>query len=194
VKEPIPFTDALQAHYPDALRYCRGLCARESAADAEDVLQDALLNALRSYARLRDPDSFRAWLFTIITRSFQTHLRRSFWRRVVPLALPGVEEAIPALYSREPDIEQRLVLQGALARIGDRDRTVVLLHEVAGFSVGEIAEMCGYRSLSAVKSRLSRARMRLRDILTEHDESPGPAPRPAVPAESNTSMEIDYAY
>jgi RNA polymerase sigma-70 factor (ECF subfamily) len=200
----IPFADALHPHYEDALRYSRALCARSSAADAEDVFQDALLNALRKYESLQEQGKFRPWLFTIITRSFQTHVRRSFWRKFVPLSAPEAERALPTLYSRDPDVEDRLLIQGALAHLNTGDRTAILLHEVGGFSVGEIASMCGYRSLSAVKSRLSRARRRLRAALADEgggDEpsrhSPFSAPsasRRDTTAAINSNSEMDYAH
>ncbi|HEX8454913.1 MAG TPA: RNA polymerase sigma factor [Longimicrobium sp.] len=201
----IPFADALHPHYEDALRYSRALCARSnSAADAEDVLQDAFLNALRKYDSLKDHEKFRAWLFTIITRSFHNHVRRSFWKRFIPMSAPEAERTLPTLYNRDPSVEDRLLIDGALARLNSGDRTAILLYEVGGFSVREIASMCGDRSLSAVKSRLARARQRLRTVLSDHkggdDISQGLPSRGAATVQRETNAginsytEIDYAH
>jgi RNA polymerase sigma-70 factor, ECF subfamily len=195
VKPRPTFADALEPHYEAALRYCRALCARSSPSDAEDVLQDALLSALRSYDQLREVEKFKPWLFTTITRAFHTHHRRSFWRRFVSFAEPAGERALPELFSRDPRIEDRLLLGGALATLSDRDRTVILLHEVAGFPLAEIASMCGDRSLSAVKSRLARARRRLREVLERRGERANePGTRTSTDNASTPATELDYAY
>jgi RNA polymerase sigma-70 factor, ECF subfamily len=168
------FLDALRPHYADALRYCRALAAGTSAADAEDVLQQALLDALRGYDALRDPAKFRSWLFRIITREHHAQRRRSFWRRFVPLDLLEPRDAALLVYSDAQWSGDQHRLMAALARLGERDRGALLL-EIAGFSLDEIRVIQGDRSLSAVKSRVSRARMRLRGLI-EGEAPIGTAP------------------
>ena len=158
--DPDPFLSALRPHYADALRYCRGLCARWSPSEAEDAFQSALLAAFEGFAGLRDPGRFRPWLFQIVTREVRKAQRRYVWRRFSPLPpdeAPGALGLVTA-----PASAEALDLLAALAALGRREREALLLFEVGGFSVGEICRLQGDRSVSAVKSRLARARARLR--------------------------------
>lgn len=162
----VDFADALEPHYEDAARYCRALCARQTIEDAEDVLQDALLRALGGYPRLRDPGAFKGWLFRIITTTAAMHRRRSFWRRFAPLPTVEREQGpFPAVYQRQPPTPEVRRVLAALADLTERERVALLLHDVAGFRVEELMRIQGERSLSAVKSRLARARARIRQSL-----------------------------
>ena len=163
--DPDAFLDALRPHYDDALRYCRGLCARWSPSEAEDAFQNALLRALDGVDGLDDPARFRPWLFRIVTNEVRAAQRRSFWRRFAPL--PPDDAAGPlGLVAADATAEARDLLD-ALARLGRREREALLLYEVGGFSVDEVRALQGDRSASAVKSRLARARARLRERLTD---------------------------
>lgn len=159
------FAEALRPHYDDAVRYCRALCARWSPGDADDVLQQALLQALEHFGSLRDPAKFRSWLFRIVTQCFHAAARRHFWKRFVPLADVGDTEPMPAVLRDRPDAPGRAALLAALGRLPDRDRAALLLFEVAGMSLEEVGAVQGDRSVSATKSRLSRARQRVRGML-----------------------------
>ena len=163
--DPDAFLAALRPHYDDALRYGRGLWASGSAADAEDAFQSALLRALEGFGGLRDPGRFRPWLFRIVTHEVRRAQRRRPWRALVPL--PADDRAGPLGLVAPSRTAEALDLLAALARLGRREREALLLFEVGGFSVGEIREIQGDRSASAVKSRLSRARARLRTALDD---------------------------
>ncbi len=157
------FLAALRPHYDDALRYSRALCARWSPDQAEDVFQSALLRALERFADLRDARQFRSWFFRILTRTFYQAVRRRKIRRMLPL--PDEREA-SALGLFEPSSEPGELsdVLAVLSTLSDKERAALLLFEVAGFSVAEVAEIQGDRSASAVKSRLSRARSRARGV------------------------------
>ncbi|WP_412069614.1 RNA polymerase sigma factor [Rubrivirga sp. IMCC43871] len=170
--DPDVFLDALRPHYADALRYCRGLCARWSPSHAEDAFQSALLGALEGFDGLRDRERFRPWLFQIVTREVRTAQRRSVWRRLSPL--PPDDEAGPLGLVTAPASGEAHDLLAALAVLGRREREALLLFEVGGFSVEEVRAVQGDRSASAVKSRLARARARLRARLDD------PVPVPAL--------------
>lgn len=167
------FSKAIEPHYTDALRYCRALCARWSPSEAEDVLQQAFLQALEHYDRLEDSSKFRAWLFRIITRTFYSSVRRSFWKRFIPLhGTPEVED-LPEVYHRPERRDDALVLMQALSQLSSRQRAAILLYEVAGFSMQEIASIQGDGSVSAVKSRLSRSRRKLKVYLLQAEQGRG---------------------
>jgi RNA polymerase sigma-70 factor (ECF subfamily) len=184
------FLELLEPAYSDAVKYCRALCSNLSADDAEDVLQQALLKALESLESLNDRDKFRSWFFKIITRVFYTHLRRHFWRRFLPMDThPGIGE-MPEVYDRIERNEDASTLMKALSKLSARERSAVLLYEIAGFSIEEIASVQNDNSLSAVKSRLSRARRKLRKHISAIEQTVNPD----IKNSSNNIMELNNRY
>lgn len=164
------FLALLRPHYDDALRYCRGIGATGSLADTEDAFQSALLRAFENVDRLREPERFRPWLFQIVTREVRRSQRRRWWRDVSPL--PSDDGPPPLGLVVACETGDALDVLAALSRLGDQERQALLLFEIGGFSVDEIREIQRDRSPSAVKSRLSRARARLRALLTDTVPAP----------------------
>lgn len=154
----------LEPHYDDALRYCRALCAQWRPSEAEEVLQDALLKALSKYEALRDRSRFRSWFFQIITRTFYSTVRGAFWKVFQDA---GEGSSFPQVYAHEEPHDERWMLHQALATLSPKQRAALLLFEIGGFSIEEIKRIQKARSISAVKSRLSRARRNLREALME---------------------------
>ena len=134
------------------------------------MLQEALLKALRHYDQLKEPAKFKAWLFQIITRTYQSAARKTFWKRLLPLDVGATH--IPPVYQDVDRADARWMILHALARLPARQRAALLLFELGGFSLEEIRVIQGDRSLSAVKSRLSRTRKQLRDYLLEKETHP----------------------
>ena len=165
------FTTAFKPHYNDLLRYCRSLCSRWPTEEAEDVLQKTLILGLKKFDQLRDPDKIRPWLFQIATRVFYSAVRSHFWKRFVSLENNPEAEKIPNVYSMEKHSEDKQILYYALSKISSKDKAAILLFEIAGFSVAEVGKIQGDRSLSATKSRLSRARNKLRTVICESENS-----------------------
>ncbi len=145
----------------------------DSAADAA---QEAFISAYKHLGYYRG-GSFKAWLLRIVTNACYDELRRRKRRpatsldalAVVPEALDAEAEA--ALVSKEESpeafVQRREVaraIQNCLDRLPEDMRTVVVLSDVQGMDYAEIAESVG-AALGTVKSRLSRARARLRDCL-----------------------------
>ncbi|GAB5536929.1 MAG: hypothetical protein Rubg2KO_31780 [Rubricoccaceae bacterium] len=174
-RDPDAFLAALRPHYDDALRYSRALCARWSPQEAEDVFQSALLRALEKHATLRQPDRFRPWFFQILTRTFYSAVRRHTIRRVLPLPTDTEAESL-GLYAETPEPGALTDTLAVLGRLKSKERAALLLYELAGFSINEVAEIQGDRSASAVKSRLSRARTRARDIADHLGTPPESSP------------------
>lgn len=162
------FIELLRPEYNDALKYCRALCSRHSPDNAEDVLQQSFLKALENFDKLNDQLKFRSWFFKIITREFYNSIRKSFWKKFLPIDLaPDVVE-MPEIYERSDEEDERKVLLGrALEQISVKERTTILLFEIGNFSIEEIREMKNEKSLSAVKSRLSRAREKLKKFIVD---------------------------
>ena len=164
---PDSFINALRPHYTDALRYYRLLCADWDAAAAEDVLQQALLQAFEHYDSLKDPSKFKAWLFQILFRTYLKARRKHFWHRFIPLDLVADTPRLPAVYDRPERSEDTLLLLDALLVLSPKERAAFLLFEVAGFSIEEIRHMQQENSPSTIKMRLRRARKKLRTHLQQ---------------------------
>jgi RNA polymerase sigma-70 factor (ECF subfamily) len=163
------FLELLKPEYNDAVNYCRALSAAWSPDDAEDVLQQALLNALEGFDSLYDTGKFRSWFFKIITRTFYSSVRRHFWKKFIPM--DKIQSDIPEIYPRNELNEDRLIINGALSKLSSKERAAVLLYEIAGFSIEEIRQMQNEKSTSAVKSRLSRARKKLKRYIEEQENT-----------------------
>lgn len=120
--------------------------------EAEDAVQDAFVRYLeKAPADLEAPS---AWLMRVLVNGCKSRLRLA-WRRVGPL--PGT---LPA-----PGPEEREELE-ELFSLPPEDRAVIHLHYYEGYSTNEIAQLLGCRP-GTVRSRLSRARERLRKLLVE---------------------------
>jgi RNA polymerase sigma-70 factor (ECF subfamily) len=164
-------TELLGPIHGSALGTARRLAG--SGEDGDDLFQEAVLRAHSRLDSLRDESSFRAWFFAILLSLHRSRCRRSFWRRFLPLGdvvAAGEGPAAPP----EPGEDERWRARRAslaLSRLPPESREAILLHDVEGFSVAEIAAMQG-ASLSAVKSRLSRGRARLRRFYVRHGWAP----------------------
>jgi RNA polymerase sigma-70 factor (ECF subfamily) len=134
-----------------------GLCLRvvRDSCAAEDLVQQALLLAWRDLAQLREPERFRAWLSRIAANVCRMHLRRRLAR---PAEMPLAEEA-PAGTCEAPDAP--LGVDQALVGLDLADRRMLTLFYGEGLSHAEVGEVLAL-SAAAVKSRLHRARERLR--------------------------------
>lgn len=139
-----------------ARRLCR------SAADGDDLFQAALVRAFEKLHTLREPEKFRAWFYAVLLSVHRTRSRRAFWRRFLPLDdLRGAEPAGDDGNLREDERAATARVRRALAKLPAVQREAVVLFEIEGFSIEEIAALQEV-SISAVKSRLARGRRRLR--------------------------------
>jgi RNA polymerase sigma-70 factor, ECF subfamily len=156
-----------------ALGFARCLC--RSRADGDDLYQEALMRALTKLETLRDDGAFRSWLYRVIVTVHRNRSRRAFWRRWLPLVdhVEGDAAQAPAMLDYRttdwsPDAASAtLRARAALARLSAREREAIVLFEIEGWQVDEIAALSG-ESASAVKSRLARGRQRLRAYYASH--------------------------
>jgi RNA polymerase sigma-70 factor (ECF subfamily) len=149
------FEQELEPVYLDAVRYARGLAGSET--DGDDLLQDALVRAWRAYPRLRNPGQFKFWLLKIIRNAHRSRARKAKVRRWFSLDRAA---DIPA---REGiAFEEKEAVRQALKRVPRHQREALVLYEVVGMSIEEIARLQGV-TVSGAKSRLTRGRTRLRE-------------------------------
>lgn len=161
------FIELVKPHYSDALRYSRALCSGKHSDDARDVLQQAFLKAIENFGSLQEHSKFKSWFFKIITNCFYDVTRKHFWKNLSSLDNYEAKEQIPDLYNSYEANETRNIISLALEKLSDKERTAILLFEIEGFSIEEISELQNEKSQSAVKSRLSRARIKLKDIISK---------------------------
>jgi RNA polymerase sigma factor (sigma-70 family) len=158
------FEEVVLPHLDAAFNYARWLTKNE--ADAEDVVQDASVRALRFFSSLRGEDA-RAWLLTIVRNTWYGR----FPRRESPDHTTSVEE----MSDDRPDsgldpeallMQQRAVeeVRAAIEQLPVDFREVIVLRELEGLSYKEIAAVIGI-PMGTVMSRLARARERLLAIL-----------------------------
>jgi len=160
--------EALVEHHKDAV-YRQMVRACGNHADAEDVLIDALLNAYRAMGQLERPEAFRAWLAQIGRRVCWQLKRREALRPVLQLSQLEDEGLQVRADEPPPDValalaDMRRHLLAAIDALPAGDRDVYRLRELEGYSGQDVADELGI-SLAAQKSRLHRARSRVRRYL-----------------------------
>lgn len=160
----------LERHQAAVYRFGLKMC--RDPEDGKDVLQDTLLAAARGVRDFRGASSLSTWLYTI-ARSFCIKKRRK--SRFAPAEQHSLDDATSeasevATSARPPD-EQLLgkqverALEDAIASLDPMYREVLLLRDVEGLTAPEVARVVG-ASVQAVKSRLHRARLSVREYLT----------------------------
>jgi RNA polymerase sigma-70 factor (ECF subfamily) len=174
-EQAMPHTDAL---YRTALRMTR------NSADAEDLVQEAMLKAFRFFHRYEQGTNIRAWLFKIMTNLFINRYRKKT-RSPAELSIDDMEEFVlfrqmTSTGTYDPDRPDDQVfgelfadkVKEEIENLPDEFRTVALLSILEGFSYQEIAEIAGLQ-LGTVKSRLFRGRKILQSRLAEYARQSG---------------------
>jgi RNA polymerase sigma-70 factor (ECF subfamily) len=137
-----------------------------SPADAEDIVQEAMLRAFRAFDGAR-AETVRPWLLAIVRNCFIDHSRRGGRSRPLDeagtLAFDGPDPEAQAAWTSE-----RRKLDAVLATLPVEFREVLVLREMEDMSYREIAETVG-APIGTVMSRLARARALLKDRWTEDE-------------------------
>ena len=135
---------------------------------AEDITQDTFLKAYQKLSMLKEPQSFASWLYVITANHCKAWLRKKrTW--IQSLEDTGSAQLEKATYSGHIIAEnermtaetQREVVKKLLAKLQESDRTVITLYYLGGMTYEEISNFLGV-SVGAIKSRLHRARQRLK--------------------------------
>ena len=163
------FEKLLRPHFDRLYRLAWRLCGQK--AEAEDLFQELLIKAFGKLDDLVKIDEPGSWLCRMMYNLFIDERRRFARRRVHTVeegelggdglaGLPGTQN--PA--QDHERLERLQKLDTALCQLSDEHRIVVLLHDTEGYKLSEIQELTG-APVGTIKSRLHRARARLREIL-----------------------------
>ena len=164
------------AEYLDGL-YGYAMVLSRNSAEAEDLVQETCLRALRGMDGLRSHDSAKSWLFTILRNIRFNQLRH---RRTVPdvveLDADGGEPNEPADPAQDPHTDyvnklEREQVRCAIQQLPEEFREIIILREYEELSYQEIAVILDCPP-GTVMSRLARARSKLRELLPKESMSP----------------------
>ncbi|MCB9831828.1 MAG: RNA polymerase sigma factor [Planctomycetes bacterium] len=147
----------------------RRLCGGDDAA--EDLVQEVFLQAYKDWSGFEGRSSPRTWLYAIAARACQRLQKR---RAGEPEQMAPLEEALPFLAATMVDVaaleedhdalERREAVEAAIALLPEDFRLPLVLKEVVGLPVAEVAAILGLKE-ATVKTRLHRARLRIRQSL-----------------------------
>lgn len=149
------FEVLVRRHQLEVFRLCLNMVGNR--ADAADVSQEVFFTAWRAVGRFHGDSSFKTWLYRIATNHSLKFLRR----RAVPR--DAVEDQASPWGRPEGELEAAETMKAvsrAVASLTPEQRAPLLLREVEGLNYSEIAQVLGL-SVSAVKSRINRARVEL---------------------------------
>ncbi|MFZ5876731.1 MAG: RNA polymerase sigma factor [Nitrospirota bacterium] len=169
------FERLFSRHAERIFRFASRMCRH--AQDAEDILQDTFLAAYRHLNTFRGKSRFTTWLYTIAANS----CRRT--RRHADASAPindtdGADGHVPVDdWTRRPDVqamrkETRRAIEDAVAALPKDQRLVLVLRDMEGLPAEEVGRITG-ASVPAVKSRLHRARLAVRNELTRRFQERG---------------------
>jgi RNA polymerase sigma-70 factor (ECF subfamily) len=176
-REPTAADELVASYHGRAYRLA--ISITRSAPDAEEVVQDAFWSVIRNIDTFRGDSSFGSWFYRIVSNAAFRKLRR---RRSHRLEIT-MDEVLPvfsedgrhaqtvvdwsaAVHDPARDTEIRLAITAAIAELPDHYRVALLLRDVEGCSLKQIAETLGI-SVENAKTRLHRARLFVRKLLTE---------------------------
>jgi RNA polymerase sigma-70 factor, ECF subfamily len=150
----------VEQEIPRLRRYARALTRANDRAD--DLVQDTLVRALAKFHLWQPGTDIRAWLFTIMHHQYVNTVRRDA-RETTTVDIEHVSSTLAA--TTDPTARRQLVeLDRALARLPSEQREVVLLVGLEGMSYESGAEILRV-PIGTVRSRLSRGRERLRELM-----------------------------
>jgi RNA polymerase sigma factor (sigma-70 family) len=158
------FEEVVLPHLDAAFNYARWLTRSE--ADAEDVVQDAYVRALRFFSSLRSDDA-RSWLLTIVRNTWYGRFPRATAANQTTVYDDMTHDRPDESLDPEALVLQRQAVekvQRAVQELPADFREVIVLRELEGLSYKEIAAVVGI-PIGTVMSRLARARERLLAIL-----------------------------
>ena len=146
--------------YLPAMRAFAMSLTRNSAA-ADDLVQDTVVKAWKNFDKFKQGTNLRAWLFTILRNTFYSS------RRKAKREVADTDGIMAESLAEKPHHDGRLAMadfEKAFAQLPDEQREALILVGASGFSYEEAAETCEV-AVGTIKSRISRARIRLAELM-----------------------------
>lgn len=141
--------------------------------EAEDIVQDTFLKVYKNKNAYENIARFSTWIYTIAGNLAKTELRKRKRRRMFSISGKGIDEKEYELRSgdRTPEEEtdsvfNEKIIQGAIEKLHEKFRTVIILRDIQELSYDEISNIIGV-PLGTVKSRVNRARLKLQEMLKD---------------------------
>jgi len=159
MSEPAAFRDDLVKTIPSLRAFAISLAQNSDRAD--DLVQETLVKAWDKQASFQLGTNLKAWLFTILRNEFYSQMRKR-GREVQDS--DGLLTAGVAVHPGQQGSLDLKDFRKALETLPEDQREAIILIGASGFSYEEAAEICGC-AVGTIKSRVSRARTRLQDIL-----------------------------
>jgi len=153
------FRDDLLSAIPSLRAFAVSLS--QNADKADDLVQETLVKAWDKQASFQPGTNLKAWLFTILRNEFYTQMRKR-GREVQDSE--GIMTAKLAVHPAQDGALDLQDFRRALRQLPEDQREAIVLIGASGFSYEEAAEICGC-AVGTIKSRVSRARVRLQEIL-----------------------------
>ena len=156
------FTELYKEIYRDLYHFAYYML--KHAEDAKDAVSDAVVDAWASIGTLKKEESFKSWMFAILSNKCKAKLREYANR-------PGeLSEALADTLQAEEGVTtpEHLQLREEFLQLPETDRLIIGLHLFAGYKTKELAEVL-HMSASTVRSRESRALKRLGEAMKEKE-------------------------
>ncbi|WP_265517659.1 sigma-70 family RNA polymerase sigma factor [Nitratireductor luteus] len=138
----------------------------KNADRADDLVQETLVKAWDKQASFQPGTNLKAWLFTILRNEFYSQMRK---RKREVEDVDGSMTARLSVHPSQDGSSDLADFRKALALLPEDQREAIILIGASGFSYEEAAEICGC-AVGTIKSRVSRARARLQEILAIEGE------------------------
>jgi RNA polymerase sigma-70 factor (ECF subfamily) len=165
----VTVADSAELTFEDlAIKYSKPLLAylvrmTGNSADADDLLQEALIRMARELPRLRSPEAVKGWAYRVATNGAIDFLRKS-----KKVQFDEFDDESTAMHGEELDglvvDEMNDCVRGVIDRLPPDYRAAIVLSQLQGLSVAETADIMG-TSVGAAKVRIHRAKARLKESL-----------------------------
>ncbi|MDT7843356.1 RNA polymerase sigma factor [Streptomyces justiciae] len=159
------FRELVARWHPPLWRYVRAMVG--SAYLADDLAQEAWVAVVRGLPRLRQPERFAPWLFTIARRTVTNHLRHTY-----KTPETAIEDAATVVADDDlGNVLTTMQIEAGLNALPPLEREVLILYHLEDLPLASCAQVLGVPA-GTVKSRLHRARHLLRSYLAEKGHQP----------------------
>ena len=166
------FEELMQSH--ESRIYAIALRMMGNREDAQDCLQEAMLRVYRAIGSFKGQSTFSTWVYRITMNTCLDELRRRKARKVTSLDSLVDNGWSPTDTGDTPEehglrVEKQNALNQAIQSLPDDMRAAIILRDVKGYSYDEIASILD-ANVGTIKSRISRGREKLREILSKQSE------------------------